>query len=38
METRTEQLKRRTRRPVTPGEILQEDVFPALGITQDEFA
>lgn len=25
-------------RPATPGEILREDIFPALGITQDEFA
>lgn len=38
METRTEQLKRRTRRPVTPGEILREDVLPEWGISQGEFA
>lgn len=28
----------RKRRPTHPGEILREDVIPALGITQGEFA
>lgn len=29
---------KRKRRPTHPGEILREDVIPALGITQGEFA
>jgi len=28
----------RTRKPTHPGAVLREDVFPALGITQVEFA
>jgi addiction module HigA family antidote len=31
-------LSGRKRRPTHPGEILREDVIPALGITQGEFA
>ena len=38
MKTTTDILNGRTRRPTHPGEILREDVLPALGITQGEFA
>ena len=31
-------LRSRNRRPTHPGEILREDVLPALGVTQREFA
>ncbi len=31
-------LNNRKRRPTHPGEILREDVFPELGISQGEFA
>jgi addiction module HigA family antidote len=31
-------LKNPKRRPTHPGEILREDVLPALGLTQKEFA
>jgi antitoxin HigA-1 len=31
-------LNKRKRRPTHPGEILREDVIPALNITQGEFA
>lgn len=33
----TEKITRRAR-PVHPGEVLREDVLPALGVTQTEFA
>lgn len=38
MKTTTDILNGRTRRPTHPGEILREDVLPALEITQGEFA
>jgi len=31
-------LNNRTRRPTHPGELLREDVLPATGMTQGEFA
>ena len=31
-------LRSPNRRPTHPGELLREDVFPALGMTQDELA
>ena len=31
-------LRNRNRRPTHPGEILREDVLPALGLTQGELA
>ena len=31
-------LRNPNRRPTHPGEILREDVLPALGLTQKEFA
>jgi antitoxin HigA-1 len=38
MKTTTDILNGRTRRPTHPGEILREDVLPALAITQTQFA
>jgi addiction module HigA family antidote len=35
---KAERLQRREVRPTTPGEILREDVMPALGISQGELA
>jgi antitoxin HigA-1 len=31
-------LRSRKRRPTHPGEVLREDVLPALGVTQEQFA
>lgn len=38
MNKQIEQLQRMKCRPATPGEMLREDVLPALGISQDAFA
>jgi len=38
MDKRIDQLKRRERRPSTPGAVLREVVFPELGISQEAFA
>lgn len=38
LKTKMEQVRRRAMRPTHPGEILREDVLPALDISQGEFA
>ena len=38
MKKSTKSLRNANRRPTHPGEILREDVLPALGITQAVFA